>query len=70
MHSSQILDLSEVLQEGENAMYWKAVAMKQMFSKWQLKTQLAQLNGYIQRTFAKKFRKPEHSERGLSSLQS
>ena len=52
-HSSQILDLSEVLQEGENAVYWKAVAMKQMFSKWQLKTQLAQLNGYIQRKFSK-----------------
>ena len=30
-----------------------------MFSKWQLKTQLAQLNGYIQRTFAKHFGKPE-----------
>ena len=27
-HSSQIMDLSEVLQENENAMYWKAVAMK------------------------------------------
>lgn len=33
--------------------------MKQMFSKWQLKTQLAQLNGYIQRTFVKKFGKLE-----------
>ena len=58
-HSSQNLSLSEVLQEGENAMYWKAVAMKQMFSKWQLKTQLAQLNGYMQRTFVKKFGKIE-----------
>ena len=55
----RFLDLSEVLQEGENAMYWKAAVMKQMFSKWQLKTQLAQLNGYMQRTFAKKFGKPE-----------
>ena len=58
MHSSQTLSLSEVLQEGENAMYWKAVAMKQMFGKWQLKTQLAQLSAYMQKTFVKKFGKP------------
>ena len=38
-------------------MYWKAVAMKQMFNKWQLKTQLAQINAYMQKTFIKKFGK-------------
>ena len=58
VHSSQTLSLSEVLQEGENAMYWKAVAMKQMFNKWELKTQLAHVNAYMQKTFIKKFGKP------------
>ena len=53
--SSQHFILSEVLQEGENAMYWKEVALKQMFGKWQLKTQLARQSAYMQKTFIKKF---------------
>ena len=38
-------------------MYWKAVALKQMFGKWQLKTQLARQSAYMQKTFIKKFGK-------------
>ena len=53
--SSQHFSLNEVLQEGENAMYWKAVAFKQMFGKWHLKTQLARQSAYMQKTFIKKF---------------
>ena len=56
-HSSQNFSFSEVLHEGENAMYWKAVALKQMFGKWQLKTQLARQSAYMQKTFIKKFGK-------------
>ena len=44
-------------------MYWKAVALKQMFGKWQLKTQLARQSAYMQKTFIKKFGKTaENSE--------
>ena len=53
--SSQHFSLNEVLQEGENAMYWKAVALKQMFGKWHLKTQLARQSAYMQKTFIQKF---------------